>query len=132
MENLYILPFMKQILHGLILAGILLSGCSEKKPAKPGQTNASPTNAQAVGQNPLNAPADYLGVLGKAQRTAVKTVDAASINQAIMLFHESEDRWPKDLNELVTKNYYPKLPEPPTGMKFYYNPQTGQFKIISQ
>jgi len=36
------------------------------------------------------------------------------------------------LNELVSPDYLPRLPEPPTGMKYDYNPQTGELKIVNK
>jgi len=36
------------------------------------------------------------------------------------------------LNELVSPNYLPRLPSPPPGMKFDYNPATGQVKVVPQ
>ena len=82
-----------------LAAGFLLVGCGESSD-KPAQ----PTNA-AAGSSPLSAPADYVGALGKAKQTAVKTVDTVSLNQAIQMFSVENGRNPKDLNELVEENY---------------------------
>jgi hypothetical protein len=105
-------------LSSLALLSLLLSGCG-KKDAK-----------STEGGNPLNAPADYLGAVSQAKKTAEKTVDAASIQQAINLFHAQEDRYPKDLDELVQQKYLPRLPEPPSGMRISYDPASGQVKIL--
>jgi len=107
--------------------GLLLIGCGEKS-NKPSQG----TNAAASDGNPLNAPANYLGGLAKGQQSAVKTVDVASLNQAIQLFNVQEGRFPKDLNELVEKKYLPKIPEPPRGMKVIYDANTGTVKVVKQ
>jgi hypothetical protein len=85
-----------------------------------------------VGNNPLNAPTDYLGAMGKAKKMSEKVIDQAAINQAIQLFNVQEERFPKDLQELVTKKYLGALPPPPIGMKFSYNPANGEFKIVKQ
>jgi hypothetical protein len=105
----------------------LCAGCGDSS------SNTPPaTNTPAAGSSPLTAPVDYLGAIGKGQQTAVKTVDTASLNQAIQLFQVEEGRYPKDLNELVEKKYIPKAPAPPYGMKIVYEPTTGQVKIVRQ
>jgi hypothetical protein len=80
----------------------------------------------------LSAPADYVGALGKAQQTAVKTVDTTSLNQAIQLFNVDQGRNPKDLNELVEKKFIPKLPDAPRGMKLEYDATAGKVTVVKQ
>ena len=103
------------------MAGLLWSGCKKKE--------AAPAEPSSSG-NPLTAPVDYLGAVGKAKQTADKTVAKAGLQQTIDLFQAQEGRLPKDLNELVGPNYLSKLPAPPQGMKFDYNPATGQLKVV--
>ncbi len=126
---------MKMAFYLIPLVGLLAVGCGRKNPPQPTAAAASPatnTNATAVGQNPLMAPVDYLGVLNKAQKTAVNVVDTASLKKSVDLFYANEGRFPKDLNELVTKQYYAQLPAPPYGKKFQYDPQSGQISIVNQ
>jgi len=73
-----------------------------------------------------------VGALGKAQQTAVKTVDTASLNQAIQMFNVENGRNPKDLNELVEKKFIPKIPAAPYGMKLEYDAATGKVKVVKQ
>jgi len=120
-----------------IIVGIgLLVGCGQKSDNPSPATNApaaTPTNAPAAsGGGPLTAPVDYLGALAKAQQSAVKTVDVASLNQAIQLFNTQEGRYPKDLDELVTEKYIGKLPAAPYGMKIVYDANAGQVKVVKQ
>ena len=112
----------------LCLAGsLLLVGCGESadKPAQP-------TNGPVGGGNPLSAPADYVGALGKAQQTAVKTVDTTSLNQAIQMFNVDHGRNPKDLNELVEGKFIPKIPAAPYGMKLEYDATAGNVRVVKQ
>lgn len=99
-----------------VLGAALAVGCSD-------------SGSDAPGNNPVNAPADYLSAINKAQKTAVRTVDLASLTKAIDLFQAQEDRLPKSLNELVEKRYIPAIPEPPAGSKMNYDPQTGKVTI---
>ncbi len=115
----------KPCLLAILAAGLV--GCGKDATSEP----ASTTNRPTAGSNPLNAPTDYLGAVAKAQKGAVKTVDTASLNQAIQLFYAQEDRYPKDLQELVTEKYLPALPTPPAGMKFHYDPKAGSIKIVA-
>jgi hypothetical protein len=109
------------------LTGLCLLGCKRQESATPQPTNASTTTDSG---NPITAPVDYLGAVAKAQKSAVKTVDLASLSQAIKLFQVGEERNPASLQELVTQGYLPKLPEPPAGMKFDYDPKTGQVSMV--
>ena len=113
----------------LILAfGLLLSGCGKKQQA----ATPKPTNAPAVGDNPLNAPAEYLGALNQAQKMAGKVIDNISVQKAIDSFFASEDRYPKDLTELVKQRYIPRLPDLPKGMVYEYNPSIGKVRVVRQ
>jgi hypothetical protein len=75
---------------------------------------------------------DYLGAVGKAQKSAVKTIDTVAIDQAIKMFYTEEGRFPKDLNELVTHGDLVRLPNPPYGMKLDYDPKNGRIKVVPQ
>jgi hypothetical protein len=110
-----------------VAAGLLVIGCGQSadKPAQP-------TNGAAGGSSPLTAPADYVGALGKAQQTAVKVVDTASLNQAIQMFNVDNGRNPKDLNELVEKKFIPSIPAAPYGMKLEYDATGGKVKVVKQ
>jgi hypothetical protein len=109
----------------MLMAGFCLFGCGKKEAAPASKPD------QASG-NPLTAPVDYLGAAAKAKQKAEQTVDAVGLNQAIQLFYAQEGRFPKDLNELVGPNYLRRLPSPPPGMKFDYNPTNGQLKFVPQ
>ena len=108
------------------MVGLLLAGCGEKS-----NPSAQTTNAAASG-NLLTAPVDYLGAAANAEHSAVKTVDVTSLNQAIQMFNVDKGRNPKDLNELVTEKFIPKLPTPPFGTKLDYDPNTGTVKVVKQ
>ncbi len=102
------------------------SGCGDKStPKSPAATNSSTSS-------PLTAPVDYLGAVAKAQQTAGKVVDTASINQAIQMFRVDKDRYPKDLDELVQEKFLPALPTPPYGTKLSYDAKTGQVKVVKE
>ena len=108
---------------GVILA-TWVTACS------PAKEESRTTETNAPGENPLTAPADYLGAAAAAQRSAVRVVDLAAVQQAIQMFNVSEGRYPKELNELVTEGYLPKLPELPSGMRYQYEPQSGQVSAV--
>jgi len=119
---------MKAILSSVCLVAALgLCGCGGDNNA----SNNSPTNAASSG-NPLTAPVDYLGAMDKAKQKAVKTVDLASLTQAIQMFNVSEGRYPKDLNELVQLKYIARIPAVPYGKKIVYNAANGQVSVLPQ
>lgn len=104
----------------LMLGAALLAGCgqSDKK--------------DAPGQNPLNAPTDYLGTMAKAKKSAEGTTDVVSLNSAISMFQAEKGRNPKDLNELVTSGTIRELPKPPYNMKFEYDAAKGTVKVVAK
>src|ERR1700733_10540202 len=109
---------MRHIYGLIILAGALVVGGCGKEQSPP----ASPSPAPSA--NPSGG--GYLGALVKGQQVAVKGIDTAALNQEIQLFNTQEGRLPKDLDELVTKQYLPKLPDPPIGMKINYDAVQGK------
>ena len=106
-----------------------LAGCGKKEGVA---TTAKSKNPPAASGNPLTAPVDYLGAVSQAKKVAVKTVDLAALNQAIQLFRASEERFPKNLNELVSEGYLPRLPTAPPGTKLEYIPASGQVRQVRQ
>lgn len=108
------------------VSGAILAGCGDSSSGKGAATNSTPSST------PLSAPADYLGAMGKAQKSAVKTVDVASVNQAIQMFRVENDRFPNTLQELVDEKFLPRLPAPPSGMKYSYDSKTGAVKVVNQ
>jgi hypothetical protein len=112
------------ILSLMAMAGLLFVGCGKR------DSTSQTTNASSSG-NPVTAPVDYLGAVAKAKKAAEKSLDTSAINQAVQLFQAQEGRLPKSLNELVTKQYLRSLPPPPNGMKYDYNPQTGQVRVVA-
>ncbi len=116
---------MKLFLLVLTAATACVAGCGDKTSSGSAQTNST-------SGNPLTAPVDYLGAVGKAQQQAIKTVDVASINQAIQLYQTEHGRYPQDLNELVKEKFLGKVPAAPYGMKIVYDATTGQVKVVKQ
>jgi len=120
---------MKSALFVLVsIAAGLLTGCGDGRSSDA----AKGTNSASSSSTPLSAPADYLGAMGKAQKTAVKTVDLASISQAIQMFRVENDRFPNTLQELVDEKFLPRLPDPPSGMKYSYDSKSGTVKVVNQ
>jgi hypothetical protein len=119
--------------YGLtFLAGALVFvGCGkEQTPATPAPTASAPPAQSAT---PAPAHGDgYLGTLVRGQQTAVKGIDTAALNQEVQLFNVQEGRLPKDLNELVTKNYLGALPDAPVGMKIVYDAVQGKVTVVPQ
>ena len=114
-----------KVRYTIALAFLLFGGCAKRESAK--EENLLTNNNSG---NPLTAPVDYLGAVNQGRKTAIKTIDHASLTSAIQLFNAQEERLPRDLNELVTKGYIQAVPTPPAGSRFQYNPQTGDLKIV--
>jgi hypothetical protein len=107
----------------LVAAALVLGGC--------GKEQSSPPPAAPAAAAP-SAQAGYLGTLVKGQQVAIKAIDVTSLNEEIRLFNVQEGRNPKDLNELVTKQYLGALPNPPAGMKLVYDATEGKVSVAPQ
>ena|SRR5215467_5470468 len=110
-----------------LLASWLLCGCGQSSDS----SSTASTNANSGG-SVLTAPVDYLRAAGNAQKTAVKTVETASLNQAIQRFNVEKGRNPKDLNELVQQKFISEIPTPPAGSKLVYDADSGTVSIVKQ
>ncbi len=106
----------------------LAPGCGDARQDAAGARPAS-TNISGSG-NPLTAPVDYLGAVGKAQQRSAQVLDMASLSQAIQAFQAGEERSPTSLQELVSEGYLPRLPVAPKGMQFAYQPGSGQVRLV--
>jgi hypothetical protein len=118
---------MKSIVFLPLVALMAVAGC---KPSGDSQTTSSTSTNSSGGV--LQAPADYVGALGRAEQNAGKTADVASLNQAIQMFQVDKGRFPKDLDELVQEKYLKKVPDAPYGMKIDYDASTGTVKVVKQ
>lgn len=117
---------MKRHLLAWITVAGLAPGCGQKKDAP----DTGATNAASSGSNPISAPADYVGAVVNAQQHSLKVVDTVQVQQAIRQFQVSEERYPKDLEELVKEGYLPALPKLPARMKYQYDARTGQVRVV--
>lgn len=104
----------------------------EKSNAPAAPAAKAPTAATAPGNNPLNAPTDYLGGLAQAKKNSEKTIELVSLKKAVDQFYAQEGRYPKDLQELVKEKYLGSLPPAPVGMKIEYDAKSGEVKILPQ
>lgn len=115
---------MKKALTFLFAAACLcfFQGCKGEKKS----------SSDSSSDNPLTAPADYVNAIGKAQKSAQKTIGTVGLDQAIKAFHTEEGRLPKDLDELVSKGTISQIPPPPRGMKYDYDSKTGVIKVVPE
>lgn len=113
---------MKTLFAAFCSICILVSGCKkqEELPVPEAPNAQAPTNS------------GYLSSAGRAMQSMEKTVDTASLNNAVQLFGAQEGRLPKDLNELVEKKYLSKLPVPPFGSKLQYDQAQGKVSIVKE
>jgi ABC-type enterochelin transport system substrate-binding protein len=116
---------MKTILSLLAAAGLLLTGCGNNNSSN--QTTTTAPSTPAAPASPSSV--DYLGTLAAAEKSAVKTVDVASLDKALGEFNVQEGRFPKDLSELVPA-YIAHVPVPPVGYKLDYDATAGEVKVV--
>lgn len=100
----------------VLLSAGLLTSCYDAPPPNPGAASES-------------SPGGYLKNVAEGQQRAVKTVDLAAVNKAVETFYVEEGRFPKDLLELVEKNYLPVIPELPGSAVWKYDATNGIVSI---
>jgi hypothetical protein len=116
------LALMKAHVGLVFLCAVLAaSGCNKN--------SGSPPPSNTVGNNPINAPAEYGGALVKAQTLATKTADLTSLNNAVQQYNALEGHLPKSLEELVSGHYIGRLPAAPIGMRLTYDEATGRVGV---
>ncbi len=120
-------PAVKALSFAAALIALVPFGCTEKSVEK-----SSEKPEPKLGENPLNAPTDYLGALNQGKKAAVGKLNLAQVAQAIQQFAAAEGRNPKDLQEVITKGYLAALPPLPLNQKLVYNPDTGTVQIAGQ
>jgi len=103
----------------------VLTAC-EKKAAQ----ETAGEGAKSSSGNPVTAPVDYLGSVGGAKKRMEGSIGVSSMTQAIQQFQIAEERYPKDLNELVSKGYLGQIPKAPYNMRYQYNPATGEVAVV--
>ena len=95
---------------------LFLTSCSKKK-------------EESEKLTPLNAPAKYGETMGRALKKSKAMGDILYLKNKINTFQIQEGRYPSSLEELVRKGYIDQIPEPPEGMKFVYDPKTGNVDV---
>ncbi len=99
-----------------------VAGCGDGSASKPG--------AGALDRSPATAPLDYLAAQGQAKKHSEKVISLAQVQQALQHFQMSEERWPRDLNELVKAGFLAAVPVAPAGQKLVYDPATGAVRFV--
>ena len=109
-------------MSGVVMLAALLAGCGDGGTSKSGPAKG--------GGSPATAPLDYLAAQGQAKKHSEKVVSLAQVQQALQQFHASEDRWPKDLQELVKAGFLASVPAAPAGQRVVYDPATGAVRMV--
>jgi hypothetical protein len=107
-----------------ILVALFLMGCGPD-PSKGGAVSSEPT------RNPALAPLDYLSAQGQGKRRSETVVAMAQVQKALQEFQITENRWPKDLEELVRVGLLAAVPSVPAGQRFAYDPATGTVRVVA-
>lgn len=96
-------------------------------PATDDATAATATNQQdSVGQTLEK----YGHTMATAKKTALKKIDTITVDRAIQAFQADRGQNPASLDELVKEGFLPRLPDLPSGMKYNYDADTGEVKVV--
>ncbi len=72
---------------------------------------------------------DYRPVLAHTRQRQAAAQSAWQIEQAIGTFQRQMGRYPSNLVEIVKAGFIERIPEPPPGMGYLYDPGSGIFRI---
>lgn len=114
----------KTLCLGSTVLCLVAVGCKDK--------SSTPAQSSTSGGNPITAPVDYLGAVAKGQQSAANKLSMVGIQQAIQSYQAQEGHLPKSLQDLVKANVLSELPQAPRGMRFSYDPATGDVKVVPQ
>ncbi|MSR64293.1 MAG: hypothetical protein EXS18_00745 [Verrucomicrobiae bacterium] len=121
---------MKRIMvSSLAVVAITLFGCSksdQSNSSAPTQPSASTNQPDSTGQ----ALEKYGHTMATAKRTALTRTDLITVDRAIQSFQADRGKNPESLDELIKEGFLPRLPDPPKGKTYSYNPQTTEVKIV--
>ena len=105
----------------------LMIGCDQ--PGGQSQQQQDPPRQESrESGNPVTAPADYVGAVLTAQQSASVRMAIVTVNEAVKGFQAFEGRLPRNLDE-VEPMIPGGLPDLPTGLRFKYNPETGEVTV---
>jgi hypothetical protein len=113
---------MKTALLPLLAALAFCAGCGK---------NSKATHAFNTVSNLVDAPVNYIGAVGHAQKYSENVIDVSYINQDIQMFNASEGHYPKTLQEMVP-DYLAKIPVMPLGYKLVYDTNSWTVRTEKQ
>lgn len=104
----------------------------EEQPARTGRQETRPQTdgRRDVGENVLDAPADYLRTTTvTAPRAAKRKVNLSYLQNEIKQWWAMKGRYPKSLDELEEWRGT-ELPECPTGYEYDYDASEGKLEVV--
>jgi len=113
-----VLP-MKVTLFPLVI-GLLGSACSKQ---------SEPNINENSSGNPVSAPVDYLGAVNKGRKKAMIDTGLMQVNSALNQFKATKLKPATSLQQLISEGLLAELPQLPAGMKWQYDPQTGEASV---
>ena len=112
---------MKSTLYFLVI-GLLSSACSEQ---------SEPDINENSSGNPVTAPVDYLGAVNKGRKKATIDAGLMQVNNALNQYKATNPGPAGSLQELISEGLLTELPSLPNGMKWQYNPKTGEASVTT-
>jgi hypothetical protein len=130
-------------LTSTVCFAVVFAGCGKKPAADTGDASAPAPSAPttvSVGDDsaapppppPVAAPTEPAAPRPDGPPQEENVDGLTQITRAIQSFAISNERPPKDLNELVKAKLIPALPTPPPGKKFLYDPSRMSIKLVNQ
>jgi len=105
-----------------VLAAISLAACARER-------------SRAVSDEEYDAaaegPRDYRQMLDRARERQGETTLLTKLQDAVERFQFDLARLPTNLTELVAQRYLDRIPPPPSGMAFSFDPVHGNVSLVA-
>ena len=111
----------------LFALAVPVAGCGDSDPEEKAGPNEKVGSKEKAGPE---EPTGYVDLLLDAKNRAKDMAALEPARRCIQQFRVMKGRLPKDLDELRAD--YDELPAPPRGLKFRYDPETGELDLVKE
>ena len=113
------------------MSAMLVACGGSSESSKKGKEKKKPEKEETSSDddNPLLAPLNYVGAVGKAKKSSEKRVNLANVQNAIRQFHAVEGRYSQVAQRVGKGGLLLEDARCASGMSYVYNPKTGQVGI---
>ena len=123
---------MKPLCWLLSTSLILLCACKRKRDTAPQATPPPAVEQPAAPASNPTSPGPAAASPAAPLSTAVFDEHFGILSQGLLTFRRDKNRAPRDWQELITTGYLKKMPTPPPGKRYTFNPGSLDVHMVNQ